>query len=161
MAQIPTFSLPVLNTQYETIQKTPTSNWMTALNAGLQGVGELASGAAEARKIQEEKQKRKDLEVMLNVNKTNKDRLDELLRMKDELTAELDESKRQDYLTTEANKAKPLETDAIPSSIAFTKFPGYEGFTPNVEEPKETMSSINTSGFNFGFTPMILPQLRG
>ena len=155
------FSLPVLNTQYETVQKIPTSNWMTALNAGLQGVGELGQGAAEAKKIQEEKQKRKDLEAMLLKGKTDKSELDELLRMKDELSAELVDAERQDYLTTEANKAEPMAGDAVPSSVALTKLPNLEGFSPNVTEPQETVTPINTSGFNFGFTPRTLPQLRG
>lgn len=162
------FSLPILNTQYETVQKIPTSNWMTALGQGADMVSKAAGQykdykdfQEEERKKKEAEQKRKDLEAMLLKGKTDKSELDELLRMKEELSAELVDAERQDYLTTEANKAEPMAGDAVPSSVALTKLPNLEGFSPNVTEPQETVTPINTSGFNFGFTPRTLPQLRG
>lgn len=150
------FSLPVLNTQYETVQKIPTSNWMTALNAGLQGVGELGQGAAEAKKIQEDKQKRKDLEAMLLKGKTDKSELDELKRMKEELMWEL-------KLAYDPNsvKAEPLQSNMVPSQTA-------------ISETQTSAAPINIPEFGFKLpslettpiapapqTGFMLPKLRG
>ena len=147
------FSLPVLNTQYETVQKIPTSNWMTALNAGLQGVGELGQGAAEAKKIQEAEQKRKDLEAMLLKGKTDKSELDELRRMQEELMWEL-------KLAYDPNsvKAEPLQSNMVPSQTA-------------IAETQTSAAPINIPEFGFKLpslettpapqTGFMLPQLRG
>ena len=145
------FSLPVLNTQYETVQKIPTSNWMTALNAGLQGVGELGQGAAEAKKIQEAEQKRKDLEAMLLKGKTDKSELDELKRMKEELMWEL-------KLAYDPNsvKAEPLQSNMIPSQTAIAET---SAAPINIPEFGFKLPSLETTPTPQ--TGFMLPQLRG
>ena len=154
------FSLPVLNTQYETVQKIPTSNWMTALGQGADMVSKAAGQykdykdfQEEERKKKEAEQKRKDLEAMLLKGKTDKSELDELRRMQEELMWEL-------KLAYDPNsvKAEPLQSNMVPSQTAIS-----ETQTPaapiNIPEFGFKLPSLETTPAPQ--TGFMLPQLRG
>lgn len=175
MAAIPMFNLPVLNTQYEKIQPIPTSNWMTALGQGLETVGEAGKNVADAKRIQEMNKKKKELEAMLNSAKNDDEKLAELQKKLDDLTAELTlaenernatiesaqtsmegykpQSSMQGYNPEQQYNSRSPDESRMQMMEAFGGMSRYPG-----QAPEETMSKeINT----FGFTPMVLPQLRG
>lgn len=173
MAAIPMFNLPTLNTQYEKIQQMPTSNWMTALGQGLETVGEVGQNVADAKRIQEMNKKKKELEAMLNSGKNDDEKLAELQKKFDDLTAELTLAKNERAATIESAQAsmqgykprssmqgyKPeqLYNSRSPDESRMQMMEAFGSMTPNVTGYEETMSPLNTNGF----TPMVLPQLRG
>lgn len=174
MAAIPMFNLPVLSTQYEKIQPIPTSNWMTALGQGLETVGEVGKNVADAKRIQEMNKKKKELEAMLNSAKNDDEKLAELQKKLDDLTAELTLAENERTATIESAQASMEGYKPQSSMQGYNPEQQYNSRSPDEsrmqmmeafggmsrypgQAPEETMSPINT----FGFTPMVLPQLRG
>src|SRR5574343_589995 len=165
MAAIPMFNLPVLNTQYEKIQPIPTSNWMTALGQGLETVGEAGKNVADAKRLQE----------MLNSAKDDDEKLAELQKKLDDLTAELTRAENERNATIESAQTSMEGYKPQSSMQGYNPEQQYNSRSPDEsrmqmmeafggmsrypgQAPEETMSKeINT----FGFTPMVLPQLRG
>lgn len=171
MAQaIPMFNLPILSTNYETIQPMPSSNWMTALTKGFNTVGKIGKDVGEAKDIQKKREKAAQLEAMLNSAKDDETKLAEINAKLKELNAELEQTKSQreiDIASAEQSMQgyRPLQNqtpiEAQPSRSPdinrMQMMEAFGGMTPNVTGYEETMSPLNTNGF----TPMVLPQLRG
>ena len=138
------FSLPVLNTQYETVQKIPTSNWMTALGQGADMVSKAAGQykdykdfQEEERKKKEAEQKRKDLEAMLLKGKTDKSELDEKLaelqKKLDELIIEKTEAEKTDASINATNQMQGYVPGDQAASINATN--QMQGYAPIAEQP--------------------------
>lgn len=177
------FSLPVLNTQYETVQKIPTSNWMTALGQGADMVSKAAGQykdykdfQEEERKKKEAEQKRKDLEAMLLKGKTDKSELDEKLaelqKKLDELIIEKTEAEKTDASINATNQMQGY----TPIAEQPTRLPDLGKLQSNMIPSQTAIAETSAAPINipeFGFklpslettptpqTGFMLPQLRG
>lgn len=178
MAQaIPMFNLPTLNTQYETIQKTPTSNWMTAIGTGLKGVSELASGAAEAREITNKNALKREREELLRKIGTAMNSED--IAVIDAEIAELDklinsqgniEAPTEQPAMTLPQIGKPEEnnipvqqtpTEVIDQATALTEQPVMQESLTNIPSTSETPIATlpDLPQINAGSTPIAMNEM--